>query len=453
MRRRLVRIFVVVALWAPVFAFVGHVASGLGPSDLPGFAMGGKADGARWIFESPSLGIPASPTGELDISHSEVTLKSGPASYALGSVAWPGQVVAALPSFLQGEIESQSGNSFSFPFDVPNYPVRAESFYPQGPTRANSQAGTVVMESSAQAGSADAASSLNSFGVPLLGTVGTQSSMASNGFDDQGAFSMVRGAANDISIAGGLVKIQSVVSTATARSDGDRGTVAGTTTVQGASVAGHAVSIDADGVHVEGQGTGTAAIQQAVNGALKSAGLTIELAPPIDRISGASASRDLPGLLVTMNDKAVDRLVSLLPASEQQQIRGQVTFDQEMTITLAPVSVNATAAKAFSEGVPDIGGGVLPSSGGSSVPSSGVAAGDAGGTPVGGSSGSSPLGSSSGAPVVLAASPTLKNFTGVPVWLVIVLVVAAFATARPLMALADRVLFARAGAATCPEER
>jgi len=448
--RRFVRIGLVVALWVPIFALVGHVASGLGPADLPGFNMGGKADAARWLFESPSLGIPAEPTGEFDISHSEVTLKSGPAAYGLGSVAWPGQVVAALPSFLQSDIQTASKNQFQFPVDVPNYPVRAESFYPQGPTKANSQAGTILMESSAQAESADAAASLNSFGIPLLGTVGTQSSSASNGFDPQGAFSMVRAAANDVSIAGGVLKMQSVVSTATARSDGDKGTVAGTTTVQGATVQGHAVTIDSSGVHVDGAGTGTAAFQQAVNSALKSAGITVQLASPVDTVSGPSAARNLPGLLVTMNDKAVDQLVSLLPAALQSQIRGQFTPDQEMTITLAPVSVNATAAKAFLlPTVPTVVGGLTESTT-PSAPSSSTTT-----TTSGGSSGAPSVSvpSDTGVPTTLAAAPVVKNFTGVPVWLFIVLFAIALVTARPLMALADRTLFARGGASSCPEGR
>jgi hypothetical protein len=444
--RRFVRIAVVVMLWAPIFAVVGHVASGLTATDLPGFAMSGKADAARWIFESPSLGIPAHPTGEFDISHTEVSLKSGPVSYALGSVAWPGQVVAALPSFLQGVLVTQSGQSFTLPFNVPNYPVRAESFYPQGPTKANTQAGTIVMDSAAQPQNADASASINSFGIPLLGSVGTQSSTSSSGFDEQGAVSMVRAAANDVSVAGGLIQIQSVVSTATARSDGLKGTVAGTTTVVGATVGGHPVTIDSSGVHVEGQGTATAAFQQAVNGALKSAGISIGLASPQDTLAGAAAARTLPGLYITVSDTGVDKIVSLLPSNIQSQIRDQVTFDQEMTMTLAPVSVATTAAQAYLPGLPTIVGGVTQSVSGATPPI--VETTRAGSPDV--SSGGAPV-VASGVPTTLAAAPALKNFTGIPVWLVILLVLLAFATARPLMALSDRLLFARGGSSACPE--
>lgn len=446
MMRRFVRIGLVVALWAPVFAFVGHVASGLTAIDLPGFAMSGNADAARWTFESPSLGIPAHPTGEFDISHSEVTLKSGPVSYALGSVAWPGQVVAALPGFLQGTIAAQGGQQLPLPFDVPNYPVRAESFYPQGPTKASTQAGTIVMTSSAQTQSSDATASINSFGIPLVGTVGTQASMASNGFDEQGAVSMVRAAANDISLAGNLLKIQSVVSTATARSDGLKGSVAGTTTVQGAFVGGHAVTIDSSGVHVDGQGTATAAIQQAVNGALKFAGISVALALPEDTVAGASAKRNLPGLNIKMNATGLDKLVTLLPTDIQNQVRDQVTFDQEMTVTLAPVSVAATAAQAYVPPVDTTVGGITQPVTGVVTPA--VVEGARGATDL--PSGSVPV-TAGGVPTTLAAAPALKNFAGIPGWLVIVLVLLAFATARPLMGAADRLLFARRGASACPE--
>jgi hypothetical protein len=44
------------------------------------------------------------------------------------------------------------------------------------------------------------------------------------------------------------------------------------------------------------------------------------------------------------------------------------------------------------------------------------------------------------------------DFDGVPVWLVALLVIVAFVSSRPLTALADRLLAARAGGG-CPEGR
>jgi hypothetical protein len=435
--RRTVRIAVVVVLWAPIFAFAGHVASGLGPNELPGFNMGAMANAAQWAFNSPSLGIPAEPTGEFDVAHTEVTLKSGPVAYALGSVAWPGQVAAALPSFLQGQIENGSGGQFQFPVPIPNYPIRAESFYPQGPTRANSQAGTIVMDSSAQAASSEAAASINTFGVTSVVKVGSHSSMAANGFDAEGAVSMVRSAANDISAAGGILQIDSVVSTITARSDGDKGTVAGTTTVLGATVQGHGVVIDSSGVHVEGQGTGTAAAQQAVNAALKNAGVSVELAAPVDEKSGAAASRTLPGLVIKVNDFALDAITS-----------GSFTADQEILVSLAQAQANASASKAFT--IPTdttIGGFTPPVDVGGTNTTTTITEGSRGGDIPSGSSGvvSQP---SNG--VTLASAPTIKDFNGIPVAIMVLLVLVAFATSRPLMAAADRLLFGR-GAAGCPE--
>ncbi len=437
--RRAVRISVVVLLWAPIFALFGHVASGIGPADLPGFNMGAKAHAMQWAFNSPSLGIPADPTGELDVAHTEITLKSGPVSYALGSVLWPGQVAAALPSFLQGQIENGSGGQFKFPFPVPNYPIRAESFFPQGPTTQSTQAGTVVMDSSAQASSSSASASLNRFGLPGVFTVGTQSSAASDGFDDQGAVTMVNAAANDISFLGGIMKIQSVTSLVTVRSDGDKGTVAGTTIVQGATVMGHGVTIDEKGVHVENQGTGTAAAQAAVNSVLKNAGMEVALAAPKDELSGPAASRSLPGLIVKMNDFALAAITS-----------GTFTADQEMTISFAPAKANVSAAKGFTLPSGDtVVAPVAPPSSGTNTTTT-ITEGSRGGDESSGDTGSISQPATQNNGVTLAAAPTLKDFRGIPVAIFILLLLVAFATSRPLMAAADRLLYGR-GASGCPE--
>jgi hypothetical protein len=450
--RRAVRIGVVALLWAPIFVVVAHVASGVGPADLPGFSMGTAATASRWFFESPSLGIPAQPTGELDVAHAETTLKSGPAGYGLGSVMWPGQVAAALPSFLQGEIESQSNGQFQSPFGFPNYPVRAESFYPQGPTSANTQAGTVFMTSDAAADRADASSSLNSFGFPGIGGAGSQSSLSSNGFDNDGAVSMARAEADDISFAAGLVQIDSVISAVTARSDGERGTVAGATTVSGATVGGHPVTIDSSGVHAEDQGTGTAAQQQVINALLKNGGMSMATGETKDDVSGPSASRLLPGLRVTMEDSTADKLISALPAALQSQIRAQVTPDQAYTVTFATASARTTAAKGFELPPIDttVGGVSIPTTGGTGAsvaePSSGGPGDLSGGGSSGPVSGSLP---SSGS--TLAAAPASATSHAVPIAMMVGLTLIALATSRPLVAAADRILFRRGGASGCPD--
>ena len=147
--RKQTKIVLVLGLWAPVGVIAAGYANGLNAEDFSGYDMGAKASSISFIFDSPSLGIPAKPSGELNFAYSEASLQSGPAAYALGSIVWPGQVVAALPPFVVSIIEEESGGQFDFPVDVPPYPVRAESFHPQGPASASLDAGTMHMRSSA----------------------------------------------------------------------------------------------------------------------------------------------------------------------------------------------------------------------------------------------------------------------------------------------------------------
>lgn len=442
--RRAIRAAVVAVVWVPLLV-VGGFALG-GPEDFSGFEMAAKGTAVLFTFDSPSLGVPAKPTGELNFAYSESVLRSGPSAYGLGSIVWPGQVVAGLPPFIQSEIESESGGQFDFPLDVPAYPVRAESFHPQGPGRASTDAGTMHMSSVAKESTAEGVAYMNRFGFPAIGNMGNQSSMSSSGFDPDGVVAMAEAAANDIVLFGGLLKFDSVVSRLTARSDGVKGTVAGTTTVTGGEVSGTAVRIDSSGVHIADQGIDTVATQQAVNQALASAGISIELSKPVDTIEGPKATRALGGLLIRAKSSTLEPLIAALPAELQNEIRGQVTPDQEFTVQLAPAAVTAGAAKTieFPIDLPDV---AEPSDGGTTAPGedTGAGAGTAGGPSA---SGAAPGG---GAPVAITTVQT--TFEGVPIWLVVLLMIAALVSSRPLTAAADRLLAARAGAGGCPEER
>ena len=440
--KTVLRIAIVVALWAPIGLLVGRFASG-DIADFSGYDLGAKATGALWTIDSPSLGIPAKPTGEFNIAFSETTLRSGPSGYAIGSIAWPGQVAAGLPSFVQGDIERQSGEEL--PADIPNYPVRAESFYPQGPTSASSQVGTMSMRSTAREANSDANAHVNAFGFPGVGEMGSQTSMASSGFDPEGVVSMAEAAANDIAFFGGIITIDGVVSRLTARSDGVKASVAGTTTVVGAEVQGMGVTIDATGVHAgDEEGPDSAAAQQAVNQVLNQLGASFELAEPVDTIQGAQGSRALGGLLLRIKSSTLEPLIAALPPDLQSQIRGQVTFDQDMTVQIAPAAVSAGAAKVLDFGVDTpslpVGGdtGGATTGGDTSVAPSGPT----GSAPGGG-------GVTGGGPVAIESTPAV--FNGVPVWLVVLLVLLAFASSRPLTAFADR-LFASRAAGRCPYE-
>jgi hypothetical protein len=437
--RRVVRVSVVLLLWVPVVVLGTKFAIGLTSADFAGYDMGAKATAVQLVFDSPSLGVPANPTGELNLAFSEATFKSGPSGYGLGSLVWPGQVVAALPPFIIGIIEEQAMSDI--PLDLPTYPVRAETFYPAGPQDSSFQLGTSVMSSKAHDTFTEANAHLNSFAFPGIISLGSQTSMVSDGFDTAGAVSMAEAAVSDLSIQG-VLTIDGVVTRATARSNGEKGSVAGATTVTGVEVGGIAVTIDNEGVKVADQtGPGVAAAQQAVNQSLLQAGISIELAAPVDTIAGPSATRALGGVIVNMKSDPLNAVLALLPPDIRKQITDNITFDQTFSISIAPAVVSAGAGLGIDQAPPaDVA--IPPAAdlgGDTSVPvdtSSGdTGTGDTGGTTV----------PSGNAPVSLS-----NDFDGVPLWLVIVLLLVALASSRPLMMAADRLFAARGVVAACP---
>ncbi|MEX2538623.1 MAG: hypothetical protein WD646_08220 [Actinomycetota bacterium] len=438
--KRALKIALVVALWSPVLFFGAKFATGLTSSDFAGWDMGGKATSVQLVFDSPSLGVPATPTGELNLAYSEATFKSGPTGYGLGSVLWPGQVVAALPPFLLGIIEEQAMQDI--PLDLPTYPVRAETFYPAGPQDSSFQLGTLVMSSKAHDTFTEANSHLNSFAFPGIIDLGTQTSMTSSGFDTAGAVSMAEAAVSDLSL--GALTIDGVTTRVTARSDGTKGTVAGKTTVAGAQVAGFDVVIDNEGVRVAGsEGPGVAAAQLAVNQALAQAGISIELAPPVDTIAGPSASRSLGGVIVTMKSGPLDTVISLLPADIQKQIHDNITFDQTISISIAPAVVSAGAGlKADALEQPPVDTDAIPPAVDTTDTTTPTDVGS-------GSDTSTDTGTT--VPTGPAAVPVSSDFDGVPLWLVVVLLLIALASSRPLVMAADKLFAARGPAGACPQ--
>jgi hypothetical protein len=453
MKRRLIRIVIVTLLCSPVVIWA-RGASGVSVTDFSGWDMGAKATAVQWVFDSPSLGIPAKPTGELNLAYSEATLQSGPAAYGLGSSIWPGQVVAALPPFLQDTIEdnfaANGGPEDFFPVDLPAYPVRAESFFPQGPTTASLDAGTIHMRSNAKETSAEGVSYLNKFEIPFIAAMGNQSSFAQNGFDTQGAVSTVEASATDVSVLNGLFRFDSVVTRATARSDGEKGSVAGTTTITGATMQGvGSIVIDTDGVRVNEEGLGAAAAQQQVNQVLNQFGISMQLSKPVDTIEGPKGSRSLGGLIISVKSETLEPLIAALPAELQTEIRGQFTPDQTIAIQVAPAVVSAAAVKNVEFPITDVGP-TAPEAPTTDVGDVSEVPSDDGG--VSGTGGTPPQAagpSTVGRPEITTVRTT---FDGVPVWMVILLMLAAFVASRPLTALADRALSGRGGSVGCPDQ-
>ena len=121
-----------------------------------------------------------------------------------------------------------------------------------------------------------------------------------------------------ISILGGFITIGSVTSTATATSDGTTGKVTGSTAVQNMDIAGEQVTVDANGIAAAGQSAPSPLPISTINTRAQASSASPCRSPtPTDKVSGASASRTLDGLKISIDlktlDAAANQFASLLP--------------------------------------------------------------------------------------------------------------------------------------------
>jgi hypothetical protein len=274
-----------------------------------------------------------------------------------------------------------------------------------------------------------------------------------------------------VSIAGGLVTIGQVTSTASSSSDGNQAAVQGTSTIAQVSVADQAVTVDASGVHTKGSAPASApvlgAVSPTVNQILAMAGITMTLTNPTDTMNGPSGTRQLDGLQVVMDlstfDKNAAALVAMLPSqisSGLNQLPLPLPNQQIVTMDFGWVNVNAAASPPYTA---DLGGGGL--GGGAITPLSsgvGTSGGDLGtggtystpgtaGTPgsPGSQGGATPNGA--GSPAATLASAPAALFKGIGSGLIVLGLLLAGLLAFVLMR-ADAAVGALAAAPPCVGE-
>ncbi len=241
-RRRQVRVVGIgmLALAGLVAAPAGGAQNGLG-----GYATQARSSVVNLTYASPGL----LPTGAVilqgSIPESLTTLDSG-VGYALSSTVWPGPVLADLGTI--AEYTSPPGQQ---PPNVPPYPVRSESRYPQGPgDRVVEPVPGARMSTHAEDGATEAASSLSHLELPLVFDVAGVESWASTTTDGTVATARSRTALQDIVLLGGLLTIESLQTTLEASTDGVTATSSATTDVGRVTFAGVEATIDRDGIHL-----------------------------------------------------------------------------------------------------------------------------------------------------------------------------------------------------------
>jgi len=427
---RIVQVMALV-LAAGLLPYASASAQEAPASTLAAYTLSGRAAPIFETYHQPSAPIPANPTQEFSIGHSQFEMDAG-SGHAIASALWPGSTAANAPSALH-DVDDR------FPL-LPNYPVLAESFFPATGSQKSSatlDAGVYTMRSECGDGSASA--SARSTEVEGQLETGAASSRTTGTAEGGTAVAAARASVSNIDLLGGLVQISKVTSVAEASTDGTTGEVTGRTLVTGLTIQGVEMSVDADGVHLPDNDVPIPIrdVTNPLNEGLLAAGMSIFVAEPIDQVEGASASRSLGGLIITFKPTV---LAANLPPEIISQIPPDVpgfltTFDQTITIALGGVAVRASAGSPLPPPPPPpTGGGVPPVTGGGAPPPPITE------PPSTGPAGEPTPSGSSGPP----AGATL------PMWAAVMGGLFAAASSRVLRHVADKALLAAPIADACP---
>lgn len=269
---------------------VGAVATAAGAtadsapgSQLGSFSLYASAPGVEWTYDSPTA--PTHPEMDSEVPETIARLQPGPVGYALGTVAWPGTLIAN-----GGSTAGLVGLTLPQPLAAnANEPVRAEARTGSGPpTVTNDSYPGIHMTASATEQDVSGYAVVNGTTGPAPSSSSGQTS-SSSAVSLSGPHSVVATALStvkDLDLAG-VVKITSVVSKVTITSDGTTPKATGSTVVSGATVAGQPVSIDQSGVHVLSASAPLNAVaSQIVDSAIASTGMKIEVSQPTQTLSG-----------------------------------------------------------------------------------------------------------------------------------------------------------------------
>src|SRR5205807_3198173 len=246
----------------------------------------------------------------------KANLEGGPAGHGLASLFWPGDLAGHFGSAVQ-----QLGQlcTSMIPVAVPNLPtqctpvpqalkdnanalndpVKAETFFPGGP--ADDQytftppIPGITMSSHADADKVESTAGFASFAAPGLGALGAVTSHSVARIDDSTAASEATSELFNVAVAGGLVTIDHIKSTAKEATDAQNATGTGSTVVSGLRIGGVPASVDSSGLRI-------GSLSAAANQALQTLGLHIKLTAPDVVNDGAKGSFTAPLLEIAYRD-------------------------------------------------------------------------------------------------------------------------------------------------------
>jgi hypothetical protein len=302
--KRVLVVFGLCCVVAAVFPGVHASAAGDPGSAFGSYALSAAAKGVQLTVGEPTYCYtnPAGLQGcDGDVPIATSNLSNGPTGSATAAVAWPGALAADIGSLIitasNGQVPDQARTL--------NDPIRAQVRTGQSPdtvTYDSVPGNTMKATAKADVTSADAhVQALSAASVGTFGPMATATNTQLTG--PKAAISKATSSVSDIDVAG-VLHIDSVVSTATATTDGTTAKVTGKTTVTGATIAGVPVTIDERGVTVQGSSVALSTLTSIVNSALSQSGMVLRVSEPQGKPIGSTASYDAGSLVAVFKPDA-----------------------------------------------------------------------------------------------------------------------------------------------------
>lgn len=320
-------------------------------SAFGGFTSKGRANGVQVTYDLENVLPLPPPLLQISVPEALATSGSGPTASALGSAAFPGNVLGNLPAIIEQAAPGNGGF-------VPPYPLQARADYPAGPVEASQEVGTLASTVSATPTGADAVSTMAATDIPGLITFGAITTAAHTGFEDGQVVARSRAEFASIDLLFGLIHLEGVVTDLVATTNGETAAASGTTTVANASILGIPAVLGRDGLvigeftppanpgpfgllidQLAGLGELGGALADAVtplnqliaqivgtanaglNDLLAAAGIHIGILEPIVNVDGPKASITGNGLVIRMvfdgsGDNPLAQLLALIPTDQ-----------------------------------------------------------------------------------------------------------------------------------------
>ena len=457
----------VVLLFAGSASAVFAQTSG-GGTPLGGYTLDARSQVVNVLHDSPLVPSPTHPDFDGSVPAAQSTIDTGPIGHGLSAIFWPGPLGGDFGSALN-QIPQVCAPVLPVPVGLPpvcvpvpqqlkdnshyfNDPIRAETFFPQAPQDAKYTSipgATMTSHIDPDGKKVDSLGALDGFGAPGVGTVANLTAHTVDTLTDSAATAEATSEADNVVLAGGLVTVARVLSTAKLTTDGQAATGDGHTEIDGLKIAGQAATVDDQGVHIAGQSSAVPGqINAALAQALAKTGLTIKLVQNDKSINGATGSVTAGSLVVQYEDDK-DQLVPAVPGTP---LAGGIQNSLTVALGGATASVNSAPGinSDFGEtpagpAAVDNGGSGATSIAGPEIPPAGL-----------GGIATPPAslltrGSGRRSAAVLPARYTLDTF-GLAWGLVLLAVLAALGVAFGLRRVTDDVFAPAAAAAACPLE-